>query len=79
MAFSHGEILAFIKAEVEELTLLCSARPNRKKHLDESDDEYKFVENSLERWGDRQMPKDDAPSIHLRLEREADRILATAH
>lgn len=79
MAFSHEEIAAFVKAEIEKLTLLCSARPKRKKHLDESDDEHISLERLLDRWGDRQVPKDDAPSIHVRLEREADKILAAVH
>lgn len=78
MAISHDDLMEFLADELQELSLLTSARPNRKPHLDESDDDYKFVEDNLERWGDRRVPHGREHSIHVRLELEADRILAEA-
>lgn len=76
MPTSRHELIEFLAGEIEALQLAMKGRVQRKKHLDEADDGYQFVEESLDRWGDRQFPKDDQPSIHVRLEREADRILA---
>ncbi len=76
MKISRHELIEFLAEELEALQLALKGRVTRKKHLDEADDGYQFVEESLDRWGDRQMPKDDNPSLHTRLEREADRILA---
>ena len=78
MAIDHAEIIEFLRDELQELSLITAARPKRCKHLDESDDDYRFVEDSLDRWGDRRMPKDKSISIHARLEAEADKILETA-
>ncbi len=76
MQISRHELIEFLAEELEALQLALKGRVHRKKHLDEADDGYQFVEDSLGRWGDRQMPKDDNPSLHTRLEREADRLLA---
>lgn len=54
---THEEIVAFMKAEIEQLSRDCQARPKRTKHLDERDDDYAFVEENLDRWGDRKVPK----------------------
>ncbi len=75
---SHDEILEFLADEIQELSLLIEARPSRKKHLDESDDDYIFIEQELDRWGDRKIPKQRELSTHIRLELEADKILAEA-
>lgn len=42
-----------ILATSRRLTRDCKAKVARCPHLDESDDEYQFVEASLDRWADR--------------------------
>jgi hypothetical protein len=76
MQISRHELIEFLDGEIEALKLAMKGHVQPKKHLDEADDGYQFVEDSLDRWGDRQYPKDDSPSLHVRLEREADRLLS---
>jgi hypothetical protein len=76
MQISRHELIEFLDGEIEALKLAMKGHVQRRKHLDEADDGYQFVEDSLDRWADRNMPKNDSPSLHVRLEREADKLLA---
>lgn len=58
MAFSHEEIVEHIASEIETLSIACEARAKPKKHLEQDDDDYLFIDDNLDRWGDRKVPKD---------------------
>ena len=78
MCFQHDEIIASMIEDIEQLTIACSSRVKPVQHLEQDDDDYAFVDASLERWADRGFPakNDHGLDIHNRLEREADRILS---
>lgn len=54
MQTSRHELVVFLANEIKELQLAVKGQVQRKKHLDEADDDYQFVEESLERWADHQ-------------------------
>ena len=56
----HGPVLAFGLAAIDaaDQRRAHAARVYAKPRLDEGDDDYDFVEASLERWGDRSSPRD---------------------
>ena len=49
----YDQVLDDIIETHEQLSRCRSARNYAKPHLDQGDDDYEFVEASLERWGDR--------------------------
>ena len=75
---THEEIVADMIESIEQLTIACSSRVHAIDHLEQDDDDYEFVPDSLNRWADRAFPakNDHGLDIHNRLEREADRILS---
>jgi hypothetical protein len=56
MAYSHDEIVENMVEEIEALTEAMKARVQCKKHLEEDDDDYLFIEKVLDRWGDLKVP-----------------------
>lgn len=57
----HGLVLGFHLSALDEADRLDRADKARRyaaPMLDQSDDDYEFVSESLERWGDRNSPKD---------------------
>lgn len=79
MCFSTDEIHQLMFETIEQLTIASSCRVNPKPHLEADDDDYLFLDDNLDRWGDRRVPKDNGHPMdqHSRLEREADLILAS--
>jgi len=76
MCFSTDEIHDLMAETIEQLTIASGCRSKPHPHLDEGDDDYDFVNANLERCADR---RDrlclTESSSHVRLEREADRLL----
>lgn len=52
-----SEIAEFLADEIEAIAGSCAARVRPKSHLDQGDDDYEFIDEVLDRWGDRKVPK----------------------
>lgn len=54
--YLHDEIVEMLADEIEMITAACRARVQCKPHLEQPDDDYEFLEETLDRWGDRKVP-----------------------
>jgi hypothetical protein len=57
MSVTHTEIVDLLAGEIEQIARACIGRVQRRKRLDEEDDDYASLVDLLDRWGDRKVPK----------------------
>jgi hypothetical protein len=57
MSVTHTEIVDLLAEEIEQIARACIGRVQRRKRLDEEDDDYASLVDLLDRWGDRKVPK----------------------
>ena len=57
MSVTHTEIVDLLAGEIEQIARACIGRVQRRKRLDEENDDYASLVDLLDRWGDRKVPK----------------------
>jgi len=57
MPATHAEIVDLLAEEIEQIACACIGRVQRRKRLDEENDDYASLVDLLDRWGDRKVPK----------------------
>ena len=57
MSATHAEIVDLLAEEIEQIARACIGRVQRRKRLDEEDDDYASLVDLLDRWGDRRVPQ----------------------
>ena len=54
---THEEIVEVMAETIMEITAANASRVKPQQHLDAEDDDYLFLDENLDRWGDRRVPK----------------------
>ena len=56
MPATHAEIVDLLAEEIEQIARACIGRVQRRKRLDEENDDYASLVDLLDRWDNQRLP-----------------------